>query len=87
MKELLEGTNIEKAIHLVRVCKVTAYKGCKLYGVESGTLSAHLSGKVKSEVKGRPPRFTVEEEKMVRLTSLQPTVSLQAIAIVRFFQK
>jgi len=47
--------------------------------VKSGTLSAHLSGKVKSEVKGRPPRFTVEEEKMVRLTSLQPTVSLQAI--------
>ena len=57
--ELLEGTNIEKAIHLVRLCKVTAYKGCKLYN----TLSAHLSGKVKSEVKGRPPRFTVEEEK------------------------
>jgi hypothetical protein len=63
MNELLEGTNIEKAIHLVRVCKVTAYKACKLYGVKSGTLSAHLSGKVKSVVKGRPPRFTVEEEK------------------------
>ena len=25
MDELLEGTNIEKAIHLVKVCKVTAY--------------------------------------------------------------
>ena len=59
----LERTNIEKAIHLVRVCNLTAYKACKLYGVKSGTLSAHLSGKVKSEVKGRPPRFTVEEEK------------------------
>ena len=62
MNELLEGTNIEKAIHLVRVCKVTAYKASKLYGVKSGTLCAHLRGKVKSEVKG-PPRFTVEEEK------------------------
>ncbi len=48
---------------MVRVCKVTAYKAWKLYGVKSGTLSAHLSGKVKLEVKGRPPRFTVEEEK------------------------
>jgi hypothetical protein len=47
MNELLEGTNIEKAIHLVRVCKVTAYKASKLYGVKSGTLSAHLTGKVK----------------------------------------
>jgi hypothetical protein len=37
MNELLEGTNIEKAIHLVRVCKVTAYKASKLYGVKSGT--------------------------------------------------
>ena len=46
MNELLEGTNIEKAIHLVRVCKVTAYKACKLYGVKSGTLSAHLSGRL-----------------------------------------
>jgi hypothetical protein len=63
MNELLERTNIEKAIHLVRVCNLTAYKACKLYGVKSGTLSAHLSGKVRSEVKGRPPRFTVEEEK------------------------
>ena len=63
MKELLDGTNIEKAIHLVRVCNVTAYKACKLYGVKSGTLCAHLRGKVKSKVKGRPPRFTVEEEK------------------------
>ena len=42
MNELLEGTNIEKAIHLVRVCKVTAYKACKLYGVKSDTLSAYL---------------------------------------------
>ncbi len=48
---------------MVRVYNVTAYKACKLYGVKSGTLSAHLRGKVKSEVKGRPPRFTVEEEK------------------------
>ena len=63
MNELLERTNIEKAIHLVRVCNLTAYKACKLYGVKSGTLSVHLSGKFKSEVIGRPPRFTVEEEK------------------------
>ena len=63
MNELLEGTNIEKAIHLVRVCNIAAYKACKLYDFKPGTLSAHLSGKVKSEVKGRPPRFTVEEEK------------------------
>ncbi len=62
MNELLEGTNIEKAIHLVRVCNVTAYKACKVYGIKSGTLSAHLRGKVKSQVKGRPTRFTVEEE-------------------------
>ena len=46
MNELLEGTNIEKAIHLVRVCKVTAYKASKLYGVKSGTLSAHLMWEV-----------------------------------------
>jgi len=63
MNELLEGTKIEKVIHLVRGCNVTAYKACKLYGVKSGTLSVHLSGKFKSEVIGRPPRFTVEEEK------------------------
>ena len=69
MNELLEGTDIEKAIHLVRVCKVTAYKACKLYGVKSDTLSAHLSGKVKSEVKGHPPRFTVEEEKTLLVFS------------------
>jgi len=63
MNELLEGTNIEKAIHLVRVCNIAAYKACKLYGFKPGTLSAHLRGKVKSEVKDRPPRFTEEEEK------------------------
>ena len=63
MNEFLEGTNIEKSIHSVRVCNVTAYKACKLCGVKSGKLSDHLSGKVKSELKGRPPRFTVEEEK------------------------
>jgi len=62
MNELIEGTNIEKAIHLVKVCNVIAYKEYKLYDVKSGTLSAHLRGKVKSEVKGRPLRFTVEEE-------------------------
>jgi len=70
MNELLEGTSIEKAIHLVIVCDVTAYKACKLYGVKSGTLSVHLSGKVKSEVKGRPAKFTVEEEKTLLETFL-----------------
>jgi hypothetical protein len=43
MNELLEGTNIEKAIHLVKVCKVTAYKACKLYGVKSDTLGVIAS--------------------------------------------
>ncbi len=61
--ELLEGTNIENAFHLVRVCNVTAYKACKVYGVKSGTISAHLRRKVKSEVKGRSTRFTAEEAK------------------------
>ncbi len=88
MNELLEGTYIEKAIHLVRVCEVTAYKGCKLYGVESGTLSAHLSGNVKSEVKGRLPRFTMEEEKTLlvyiidyNFTCYNPACSLVFSAI------
>jgi predicted RNase H-related nuclease YkuK (DUF458 family) len=55
MNEFLERT---KAIHLVKVCRLTAYKACKLYNVKSDTLIAHLRGKVKSEVKG-PPRFTI----------------------------
>ncbi len=86
MNEFLVGTNIEKAIHLVRVCNVTAYKACKLYGVKSDTLSAHLSGKVKSEVKGRPPRFTVEEEKTL-LNDKQQSVCKQQQQSVFFKSK
>ena len=83
MNELLKGPNIEKAIHLVRVCNLTAYKACKLYCVKSGTLSAHLSGKVKSEVKGRPPRFTVEEEK----TLLDVIIQLAAWCFLQSISK
>ncbi len=42
---------------MVKVCRLTAYKACKLYNVKSDTLIAHLRGKVKSEVKGRNNQY------------------------------
>jgi hypothetical protein len=44
---------------------MTAYKACKLYSVNMGTISAHLRGITKSERKGRPPRFTVQQEQVL----------------------
>jgi len=41
---------------------MTAYKACKLYSVNSRTINAHLRGITKSERKGRPPIFTVQQE-------------------------
>jgi len=44
---------------------MTAYKACKLYSVNSGTISAHLRGITKSERKGRPPKFNVQQEQVL----------------------
>jgi len=44
---------------------MTAYKACKLYSVNSGTVSAHLRGITKSERKGRPQKFNVQQEKFL----------------------
>jgi hypothetical protein len=41
-----------------------AYKACKLYSVNTGSISSHLSG-TKSENKGRPPRFNVQQEQVL----------------------
>ncbi len=60
-----EPTQIEKALKAVRDGHMTAYKACKLYSVYSGTISAHLRGITKSERKGRPPKFTVQQEQVL----------------------
>jgi len=40
-------------------------KACELYSVNTGSVSAHLRGITKSERKGRPPRFTVQQEQVL----------------------
>jgi hypothetical protein len=55
----IEPTQLEKALKAVRDGHMTAYKACKLYSINSGTISAHPSGITKSERKGRLPIFTV----------------------------
>jgi len=42
-----------------------AYKACKLYSVNTGSIRAHLRGITKSERIGRPPRFTVQQEQVL----------------------
>ena len=58
----IEPTQLEKA---VRDGHLTAYKACKLYLVNTGTVSAHLRGITKSERKGRPPKFNIQQEKVL----------------------
>jgi len=58
----IEPTQLEKALKAVRDGHLTAYKACKLYSVNSGTISAHLRGIKKSERKGRLPILTVQQE-------------------------
>ena len=43
----------------------TSYKACKLYSVDMGTISAHFRGITKSERRGRLPKFTVQQEKVL----------------------
>ena len=61
----IEPTQLEKALKAVRDGHMTAYKACKLYSVNSGTISAHLRGITKSERKGRLPIFTVQQEQVL----------------------
>jgi len=44
---------------------MTAYKACKLYSVNSGTISAHLRRITKFERKGRPPKSNVQQEQVL----------------------
>jgi hypothetical protein len=52
------------SLKAVRDGHMTAYKACKLYSVNSGTISAHPSGITKSERKGCLPIFTVQQEQV-----------------------
>jgi len=61
----IEPTQLEKALKAVRDSHMTANKVCKLYSINSGTISAHLRGNTKSEKKGRPPIFTVQQEQVL----------------------
>ena len=44
----IEPTQLEKALKAVRDGHMTASKACKLYSVNTGTVSAHLRGITKS---------------------------------------
>ena len=57
----IESTQLEKALKAFRDGHMTAYKACKLYSVNSGTVSAHLRGITKSERKDRPPKFSTRK--------------------------
>ena len=50
------------AIKAVHENILTAYKASKLYEIHRGTLSNHLNNKSVSTVRGRPPRFSKEQE-------------------------
>ncbi len=52
---------LEKALKAVRDGHMTAYKACKLYSVNTET----IRGITKSERKGRPPRFTVQQKQVL----------------------
>ncbi len=64
---------------------MTAYKACKLYSVNSGTISAHLRG-TKSENKGRPPRFNVQQEQVLLDLILQLASCLTNEAVTNLLE-
>jgi len=55
---------LEKALKAVRDGHTIAYKACKLYSVNTQSISAHLRGITKSERRGRSPKFTVQQEQV-----------------------
>jgi len=61
----IEPTQLENALKAVRDGHTFASKACKLYSVNTESISAHLRGITKSERKGRPPIFTVQQEQVL----------------------
>ena len=58
----IEPTQLKKGPKGSQRRSHTAYKACKLYSVNSGTVSAQIRGITKSERKVRPPKFNVQQE-------------------------
>jgi len=61
----IEPTQLKKGPKGSQRRSHTAYKACKLYSGNMGTISAHLRGITKSERRGRPPKFTVQQEQVL----------------------
>jgi hypothetical protein len=61
----IKSIQLEKALKAVRDGHTIAYKACKLYSVNTESISAHLRGNTKSERKVRPPIFTVQQEQVL----------------------
>jgi len=69
---------LAKAIQAVKEEKLSAYKAATLYEINRATLWNHINGKAKSTKRGRPSRFTPEQEK--NLLSIILTLASWAFA-------